>query len=88
MEDYNYNHKGFDVRVLEIVREFEGGIPKIITLKLYIDGNYHGEKTFLNNPVMLKKNYNKLRMMVTGYALGISQKNRRYKKHGDATKIF
>lgn len=88
MEDYNYNHKGFDVRVLEIVREFEGSIPKIVTLKLYIDGNYRGEKTFLNNPYSYKRNVAKIKMMVTGYALGMSQKNRRYEKHGNATKIF
>jgi hypothetical protein len=88
MEDYNYNHKGFDVRILEIVREFEGNIPKIVTLKLYIDGNYRGEKTFLNNPYSYKRNVGIIRKMVAGYALGMSQKNRRYNKHGNATKIF
>lgn len=80
---FNFNYKNLSVRIFELVREFEGKVPKIITLKLYVDGNYRTEKTFYNEKREYEKNYNKLLRYITGISLGKSRK-----KNGDTTTTF
>lgn len=78
---YDFNYHGMRVRIFEIVRKFEGKTPKIITLKLYIDGNYQKEKTFYNSNTEYQRQYRKLMQCLVGRVLGsVGSEKKKIKK--------
>jgi len=83
---YDFGYKGFHVRIFEIVNKFEGNTPKIVTLKLYIDGQYRTERTFYNVKTEYQRNYSKIMRSLNFYA--ITKLRVRGKKDGYSTKIF
>jgi hypothetical protein len=66
---YDFNYKGFSIRIFEIVKKFEGRTPKIVTLKLYINGNFRKEETFFNTDTEYRRHYIKLMRCVHGLSL-------------------
>jgi hypothetical protein len=71
---YDFNYKGLKINIFEIVNRFEGKVPKIVTLKLYVDGNYKMGVTFYNSALAYRRHYNMLMRKVNGVILSMKRR--------------